>query len=261
MSCTILGPGLVGCYLGAAAGSEQVVLGGSGALRGRRVALPSGTVEWQPEVVEITDGPLLVCCRAPDTPQALPADHLLAQNGIGQTGPAIACFFAIDQQADGTITATGPQPRIVIGRHPSQWRTVVTAWRKAGIRVDEVADVEAARWEKAILNATVGPLCLATGLSMGAVWATPDLRQLVLAATAEGMAIAHARGIEVRHDLVDTAQRFFSRVGDHQPSILADTRELPWVLDALVNAADRTPCPALRRIMARCHSALPLAAG
>jgi hypothetical protein len=41
-------------------------------------------------------------------------------------------------------------------------------------------------------------------------------------------------------------------VGDHQPSVVRDPGELPWVLGALLDAADRqqSKAPALRSIAA-----------
>jgi ketopantoate reductase len=155
--------------------------------------------------------------------------------------------MAIDRCADGTITSVGVTPRLVVGPLAAIWQPVLQAWRTAGIVVEEVADARPAQWEKTILNATVGPLCLATGKSMAEVWNDPELQQLALAATAEGEAIALNQGIHIAPHLCARAHAFFERVGCHRPSILRDPGELPSILGHLRSCA-HTPTPALDRI-------------
>jgi 2-dehydropantoate 2-reductase len=147
---------------------------------------------------------------------------------------------------------------------------VVAAWRSAGIAVDEVADVRPAQWEKAILNATVGPLCLALAHDdgarvagggdadapsgvMAAVWSDARMRAQVLAATAEGERVAAAAGIAVAPGMVGRAERFFAAVGAHRPSVLRDAGELPWILGQILATGRRhgVPMPALAAISAR----------
>jgi hypothetical protein len=258
MTCTVFGPGLVGCYLGAAASATAVVAGPSGRVRTVRVRLPVGERDFAPRLTDLRQaaGPLLVASRAHRTPwDALPSGCLAAQNGLGQPVPVAVCFLAVDLDGDGVLHATGAQPRVAVGPLSAGWRPVIAAWREAGIAVDELADVAPAQWEKAILNATVGPLCLASGLGMAAVWRDPDLRRLVVAATHEGEAIALSNGIAVTAGLADRAAAFFDRVGDHRPSVVADPGELPWVLGRLRTAA-RAPAPALERIAAMVAAAV-----
>lgn len=255
MTCGIFGPGLVGCFLGAAAGAPWTVCGPSGRPRAVQVRLPSRMVSWQPRLVSapLTDLPLLVTTRVHRTPwDALPSDVLAAQNGLGQPRPVATCVFAVDLDEDGVLHATGPQPRIVVGSLERVWEPVLQAWTAAGIQVDRVADPRAAQWEKAVLNATVGPLCLATGLTMAAVWDYPPLRQLTIDATAEGEALGRAAGLPLANGMVARATAFFAAVGDHRPSVVRDPGELPWVLGALLCRADelRQPTPALARIAA-----------
>jgi len=254
MSCTVLGPGLLGCFLGAAAGTEALCCGPSGRQRAERVQLPDGRrLRWTPRRCERPGaGPLLVACRAPDTPAALPRHALLAQNGLGQDHPTIACFLALDL-LDGELRSTGPRPRLVLDPPPSPWRPVLAAWRAAGITV-EIGDGYAARFEKAVLNASVGPLCLATGLGMRAVWADAQLRALCRAVSREGETIARDAGIALAPGLGERADAFFAAVDDHRPSVLDDPRELDWVLGPLRELARRhgTPCPALEEIARRC---------
>ncbi len=255
MSCIVIGPGLVGSFLGAAAGATAMVAGSSGRPRALQAALPCGLRQWQPTPITRREAlaqqlPILIATRAHHTSwDSLPEHALAAQNGLGQPVPVATCFFALDV-VDGVVAATGPQPRLVLARPDPRWLGVLTAWEACGITVEIRSDARPAQWEKAILNATVGPLCLATGLSMGQVWDDPGLRRLVVAATAEGVAIASACGVDVAPGLDARADAFFAAVGTHQPSVVRDPGELPWVLGHLLLEAQRRALatPALARI-------------
>jgi len=257
MSLTVLGPGLVGAFLGAAAGATWAVPRTGSRPPAPRVQLPAhaGPIAWRPRWTTLAEvgpaAPLLVATGIPDTPwAALPADALVAQNGLGQPRPVVTCFLALDLGPDGAVRHVGPPPRLVLADPGPAWAGIITAWRAAGLGVEVVADPRPAQWEKAILNATVGPLCLATGLGMGEVWADPLLRDLTVAGTAEGIAIARAAGIALDDQLAARAAAFFAQVGAHRPSLLKHAGELPWVLGHLQRAARRggCACPALTRI-------------
>jgi hypothetical protein len=262
MTCCVFGPGLVGSFLGAAAGSVLAIPGPSGAVRATSILLAGRQLTWQPRLArldevapELASGlPLLVASRVHQTPWSrLPADARAAQNGLGQPRAVVTCFFAIDRDPDGVLSATGPSPRVVVSAADRSWSPVFAAWRAHGLKVEICGDPRPAQWEKTVLNATVGPLCLASGLSMGAVWSDDQLRQLVLAATAEGEGLARACGVACPPGMVDRAQAFFSQVGAHRPSLLADPGELPWVLGSLLASARRCafPVPHLQRIADR----------
>jgi len=239
----VFGTGLVGCYLGAAAGATLAFPGTSRRLRAQRVRLPAGERHWSPvlgtsRAASRAHGPVLVACRVHQTPwQQLPSNVLLAQNGLGQRLPVMTCFFALDEIEPGVITAIGPSPRVVLEPGHRSWQPILDAWQEAGIEVSVVANARPAQWEKAIFNATVGPLCLATGLSMASVWRDEALRRLCLDATREGGQIAAACGIIIPEGLDERAQRFFSLVGAHQPSVLRDHGELPAVIGQLLSHA------------------------
>ena len=256
MSCAVLGPGLVGTYLGAACAAPLAIGRIPGGIIDAVVALPQGARRWLAPCVTLAqrgDLPVLLATRCHQTPamqHVLPTDTLAAQNGLGQTLPVVVCFMAIDRLADGVVRAVGPRPRLVLADPGPQWTAVVQAWQASGIQVDVVADVRPAQWEKTILNATVGPLCRARRVSMAALWADPAARRVVLTATAEGIAVARASGIDLDAQVLVRAEAFFAAVGAHTPSVIADAGELPWVLGALGDAARRVALatPALAAI-------------
>lgn len=257
MSFVVVGPGLVGSYLGAAGGARWTVPGPSGRPAAHRVRVAGGTVVWHPATIALGEvaAPHLVATRIGDTPWSrLPDACLCAQNGLGQPQPAMALFLAIDRDRDGRLRTRPHRPRVVLEPPASpDWLPALAAWRRAGIRVEVVADARPARWEKLILNATVGPLCLATGLAMGAVWADPQLRRLTLAATAEGIDLAAEAGVTVAAGLLERASAFFAGIGDHRPSCVHDPGELPSILGLLEEriAGRRHRFPALDEIIAR----------
>ncbi len=252
MTCVIFGPGLVGSFLGAAAQAPiAITRQPTTAAAARWVDLPSGRVCWQPQLLSAAPRatlPLLVTTRFHHTPwSTLPKATLAAQNGLGQPLPVAVCFLALDQAVDGVVRCLCT-PRVVVAQHLiGTWGSVFDAWHAAGIHVEVAADSAPAQWEKAILNATVGPLCLATGLSMGEVWAEPDLRAVVLTATGEGEQIARHQQVHLAPGLAERATDFFARIGGHRPSVMADPGELPHVLGYLRHHA-REPTPALDRI-------------
>lgn len=256
MTCCVFGPGLVGSFLGAAAGSTVAIPGPSGAVRATRIRLRGTDVIWNPRLVNLTDAssielPVLIASRVHQTPwNRLPDDARAAQNGLGQPRAVVTCFFAIDRNADGVLGTTGPSPRVVVNRAEGGWGAVFAAWRAHGLTVEICDDPRPAQWEKTVLNATVGPLCLATGLTMGGVWLDARLRTLVLAATSEGDALGRASGVFCPPGMSERAETFFGQVGSHRPSLLADPGELPWVLGSLLESARRfaMPVPALQKI-------------
>lgn len=239
MTCTIVGPGLVGTYLGIAAGATRCQ-GRKGAAPDLLHAdLPNGRRSWNPVPAGHHAGPVLVSTRVDETPwDDLPADALAAQNGLGQPRAVVVCFMAVDRDGD-RVRHLGPTPRLVLADPGPAWAPTLAAWRNAGLTVEVVADVRPAQWEKAILNATVGPICLATGLGMAAVWADRDLRALVLRATAEGETLARAAGVSIADGLRRRAETFFAAVGGHRPSILDHPSELGAILDPLLATARR----------------------
>lgn len=249
MACVVLGPGLVGTYLGAAAGSTAVITRQpSLPFTPPLVQLPNGVVRWQPAVLQLKDKeqgpalPWLVTTRCHQTPWAhLPADAVIVQNGLSQPRLVASAFMALDV-LNGVLTAIGPRPRLVVAQVSACWQPVLRAWRAAGLVIEEVADPRPAQWEKAILNATVGPLTLTrqgAAASMAAVWADPLSRALVVAATEEGLAIARAAGVALDDALMTRATTFFSAVGAHVPSCRRDPGELPMIHGPLLAAAAR----------------------
>ena len=239
MSCAVLGPGLVGTYLGAACAAPLAIGRIPGGNIDALVALPDGVRRWTVPNGVLADGgelPVLLATRCHQSPW-VPLGSIAAQNGIGQTIPVVVCFMAIDRTADGVVRAVGPRPRLVLADPGQQWAAVVQAWQSRGLQVEVVPDVRPAQWEKTIFNATVGPLCRARRVSMAALWADAAARQLVMTATLEGIAVARAAGVALDERVLIRAEEFFSGVGAHTPSVIADAGELPWVLGALGHAA------------------------
>ena len=259
MTFYVFGAGLVGSYLGALGGAQQAMRRHAAVIN-ERIRAVGHTISWHPESLGHLpeDGPLLVATRCHQTPwKRVRPGWLAAQNGIGQTCPVMVCFCAIDRAADGSIFhCSQQQPRLVLAKHQPMWTAAIEHWRAHGILVEEVADVTPYQWEKAILNATLGPLCLATGKSMAKLWSENEMKSLVLEASAEGLHIAKSIGVIIPDGFIQRTISFFDQVGNHRPSIIADCGELSWLFNPLLEAADNhhLPCPALRRIAGLCSA-------
>ncbi len=250
MSVCVYGPGMVGSFLGALAGAERVVCGPSGRIRASTAQIQDRRYTWSPQscVVPDPNDLLLICTRVhTSVPIAEEASSLFVHNGLHDKQMAALCFFAVDV-CEERVRLTGSQNRIVLPTLPEQWAPVIQAWQQAGLHVEQVANTQTAMWEKLILNATVGPLCLATGLSMSAVW--ESYQADVMAATAEGLRIAETHDVICDQHLLHRASTFFSDVGAHVPSVVRNHGEIDATLGALLRAAQHAccACPALERI-------------
>lgn len=67
----------------------------------------------------------------------------------------------------------------------------------AGLTTHVSADIVATIWDKLLINVATGALSAITRLTYGDLYAVPELRDTALAAVAEAMAVAQARGVRL----------------------------------------------------------------
>lgn len=192
---------------------------------------------------------LIIDCR-PATSLCKGSSRVLRVcNGLPDWHQGIATL-AVDKAAgDGHLRLLSPAPRLDLPRLDPVWAPVINRWRTAGLTVVQHNDLAPWRWGKAILNASLGPLCLATGQDMRSIWASPN-RSLVRSAVTEGAQIAQRSGVHLPASFARRAFRFFAGVGPHRPTCCAHPDEIETYLDPLLQTADRyaIAAPALRRI-------------
>ncbi len=100
--------------------------------------------------------------------------------------------------------------------------TVAAALTAGGLETKMPDDLRYYVWEKAILNASLSPVCAVTGKTMKVVMEMPEGRSLVGDIIQEALQVATAEGIEFPTNFVDHCLRYLDQGGDHRPSMLVD---------------------------------------
>jgi 2-dehydropantoate 2-reductase len=92
----------------------------------------------------------------------------------------------------------------------------------AGLEAQARADLPSLLWEKLLVNAAINPLTALTGLPNGGLAEDKLLRDLMLAAVAEGAAVAAAEGVALPEDPVRRAVEVCRRTAQNRSSMLQD---------------------------------------
>ena len=154
----------------------------------------------------------------PDLPRLLAAGGLALslQNGLGNleimaaaAGPerllAGVAFLGVTRKRQVEIILAG-QGLIIIGVpagsqvSPEETARVVAAFNRAGLECRERDDIEAVLWEKLLVNVGINPLTALLRVPNGALPELPEAWDLALAAAFEARAVARAAGINLTVD-------------------------------------------------------------
>lgn len=76
-------------------------------------------------------------------------------------------------------------------------QAVAKAFEKAGLRCIVSNNILGTMWDKLLVNVATGALAGITGLSYGDLYAVPEIEQAALAAVAEAIAVAQAKGVHL----------------------------------------------------------------
>ena len=123
----------------------------------------------------------------------------------------------LDAPGDTWLGPFEPQPARM-----EEVRQLAGLLTRGGLPTVALADSRGAQWTKLIFNSATSPVAALTGLTMGGLGATAEVRELVRGLVAEGRAVAGALGITLDGDpmaLIDDAAR---HAAGHQPSMLQD---------------------------------------
>ncbi|MFQ6606462.1 MAG: ketopantoate reductase family protein [Fidelibacterota bacterium] len=77
-------------------------------------------------------------------------------------------------------------------------------------------------WGKAILNASLAPVCAIAGKTMQEIMEHPQGRQLVISLLDEALQVAAAEGIHYPADYMEQCLKYLDLGGGHRPSMLVD---------------------------------------
>ncbi len=93
---------------------------------------------------------------------------------------------------------------------------------KCALETKRAENIVSMVWKKAILNASMNPLCAITGLNMAQALSDPIIFQIVNSLLKECIAIARANEISVGWDFYPRAVEYLKMAGSHKPSMLVD---------------------------------------
>lgn len=119
----------------------------------------------------------------------------------------------------GHIRHTGAAPRVEFGERQGTRTDRVDLLRDAfakaqGVSVSTPSDIEAALWEKFLFIAPMSGVGAATRLPVGLWRQVPETRALLEAAMREVLAVARARGVTLRDDVVERTISYVDALPD-----------------------------------------------
>jgi 2-dehydropantoate 2-reductase len=131
---------------------------------------------------------------------------------------------------------------------------------RSGLPTVALADSRGVQWTKLIFNSATSPVAALTGLTMGGLGATAEVRELVRGLVAEGRAVADALGITLDGDPTELIDYAAQHAAGHQPSMLQDVlarraTEIGVLNDGIVRQAQDVgiPVPSHQAVAALIH--------
>ena len=93
---------------------------------------------------------------------------------------------------------------------------------KCGLPTEHTDKIVPMVWRKTVMNASMNPVCAATGLTMSQVMGDPILFGVVESLIKECLAVARANEIHLGWDYYQNAMEYLRGGGGHKPSMLMD---------------------------------------
>lgn len=93
---------------------------------------------------------------------------------------------------------------------------------KCDLKTEHTENIISMVWRKAVMNASMNPVCAVTGLTMSRVMNDPIVYQIVDALVKECIQVARANEINLGWDFYIYAMEYMRNAGDHKPSMLMD---------------------------------------
>ena len=288
MKIAIYGSGGVGGYFGArlaAAGNEVHFLARGAHLRamreqGLRVESALGNLQIKvlaherPEEIGAVDY-VVFAVKLADVESAAerlrPLLHertlvLCFQNGVeapetvarvigAQHARIAVAYIASAIAAPGIVRQTGTMQRMQVGPGAERY---VAACKEAGINIEQVDDIDRARWEKFVFLAALSGVTTVARAPVGACRADPDLRASFEAAMTEAWRLGRKRGVKLADDFIADRMKFVDGLpAEMRTSMQHDLEagkplEAPWLCGAVarMSAQDGLEAPVNRTLYA-----------
>ena len=93
---------------------------------------------------------------------------------------------------------------------------------KCGLTTEHTDQIVNMVWRKTVMNASMNPVCAATGLTMSRAMNDPIVYQIVDALVKECLTVSRANEIYLGWDYYPYAMDYMRNAGDHKPSMLMD---------------------------------------
>ncbi|MBV8074502.1 MAG: 2-dehydropantoate 2-reductase [Candidatus Eremiobacteraeota bacterium] len=162
------------------------------------------------------------------------AERIEAASGIDAI--PVVVYVAASIPSPGVVKHAGAGNLIVGGAHRRpELDPVAVTFEKAGVpcRISETIETEL--WTKLILNCAYNAISALTQARYGRISADPHARAVMLRATREALAVAHASGVALSEtDTVESVLRLADRMPEATSSTAQDiARGAPTEIDAL----------------------------
>ena len=134
----------------------------------------------------------------------------------------------------------------------------VAACKEAGINIEQVDDIDRARWEKFVFLAALSGVTTVARAPVGACRADPDLRASFEAAMTEAWRLGRKRGVKLADDFIGERMKFVAGLpAEMRTSMQHDLEagkplEAPWLCGAVarMSAQDGLEAPVNRTLYA-----------
>jgi 2-dehydropantoate 2-reductase len=165
--------------------------------------------------------------------------------------------------APGVVRA-GVQGKLTLIGEPAggiseRVQRVAAEFERAGLKTMVSDDINGVIWDKLLVNTATGALSAITRLPYGPLYAVPELEATAVAAVAEAMAVARAKGVRLSIDEpIDAWRRAGAGLGaDFKASMLqslekGSVTEIDFINGAIVREGERlgVPTPVNRTLVA-----------
>jgi 2-dehydropantoate 2-reductase len=165
--------------------------------------------------------------------------------------------------APGVVRA-GVQGKLTLIGEPAggfseRVQRVAAEFERAGLKTTASDNITGVIWDKLLVNTATGALSAITRLPYGALYALPELETTAVAAVAEAMAVAHAKGVTLSiKEPIDAWRMAGAGLGpDFKASMLqslekGSVTEIDFINGAVVREGERlgVPTPVNRTLVA-----------
>lgn len=167
----------------------------------------------------------------------------IVSNAVGRehTGGG-TCYVSAAIAEPGVIMHTAMDHLIfgeLDGQRSARLEQLLAACERTNFQATLSTNIEVDIWSKFTRLSVLSGMTTVARSPLGVIMRDPDLRAMLKAAVAEALAVAHAKGIAVRDDMVDDVVNAYDALPPHtKASMLVDLEngrrlELPWLSGAV----------------------------